>query len=51
MVDKVNNKEDKQINLATEIIHSASVPQVRDQETLLIDPGREEKLWKKLVRK
>ena len=51
MVDKVNNKEDKQINLATEIIHSASVPQVRDQETLLIDPEREEKLWKKLVRK
>ena len=51
MVDKVNNKEDKQINLAKKIIHLASVPRVRDQETLLTDPDSEEKLWKKLVRK
>ena len=51
MVDKVNNKEDKQINLAKKIIHLASVPQVRDQETLLIDPNKEEKLSTKLVRK
>ena len=29
MVDKVNNKEDKQINLAKKIIQLESVPQVR----------------------
>ena len=41
----------KRLTSAKKIIHLASVPQVRDQETLLIDPDREEKLWKKLVRK
>ena len=49
------NKQLKAIKRLTQPRKSfffASVPQVRDQETLLIDPDSEElKLWKKLVRK